>query len=319
MRSLFVMDPLDSIQVRGDSTYATMLACAERDLPVFACVPADLFVERGQGWARARRVQVTANAPHFRPEPAQDLALGDVDVIWMRKDPPFDMDYIFATYLLDFAPRSTLIVNDPIGLKVFNEKLWAMRFIDLHPPTLLTRQPARLAAFVRAQSGRAVLKPWDGNGGRGVLVTHGEDRNLNSMIELLTQGGRTAVLAQPFLERADEGDKRIMLFDGEPVGAMLRVPSAQDFRGNMHVGATTVATELTPREHEICSRLGPELRKHGQIWVGIDVIDGFLTEINITSPTGFREMHAMYGNRLEHELIDRVLTHVAHRKQEARA
>lgn len=316
MRSLFVMDPLDRIHVATDSTYLTMLACCERDFPVLACEPGDLFVVEGAAHARARPVRVLATAPWFEVGPPQDLPLAACDVVFMRKDPPFDMAYVFATYLLDFAPPSTLVVNDPVGLKVFNEKLWAMRFVDLHPPTLLSREAARIEAFVRAQPGRAVLKPWDGNGGRGVLVTHGGDRNLRSMIELLTRGGLDAVLAQPYLERADQGDKRIMLFDGEPVGAMLRVPSATDFRGNMHVGATTVATELTEREREICARLGPALREHGQIWVGIDVIDGWLTEINITSPTGFREIRSLYGNRLEHELVDRVWSHHRRRREE---
>jgi len=317
MRSLFVMDPLSAIHVATDSTYLTMLACAARGWPVLMCEPRELYARDGVGYARARAVEVTEEPPHFVPAADEDVPLGSVDVVWMRKDPPFDMDYVFATYLLDFAPPRTLVVNHPIGLKVFNEKLWAMRFADLHPPTLLTRDARRLEAFVRERDGRSVLKPWDGNGGRGVLVTQAGDRNLKSMIELLTAGGREAVLAQPYIERADLGDKRIMLFDGEPVGAMLRVPSASDFRGNMHVGATTEPTTLTPREHEICDRLGPELRAHGQVWVGIDVIDGWLTEINITSPTGFREMRALYGIRLEHDLVDRVATQALARQREA--
>lgn len=310
MRCLFVMDPLDRIHVATDSTFLTMVECSARGFVVHACEPGDLYARDGQAGARVRPVRAVDAAPYFHVEAPIDAALGDYDVVWMRKDPPFDMHYIFATYLLDFAPPETLVVNHPIGLKVFNEKLWAMRFADLHPPTLLTREAARIEAFVRGLEGRAVLKPWDGNGGRGVLVTHGGDRNLRSMIELLTVGGREAVIAQPYLERADLGDKRIMLFDGEPVGAMLRVPSATDFRGNMHVGATTQATELTPREREICARLGPALRENGQLWVGIDVIDGCLTEINITSPTGFREMRALYGVRLEVELVDRVAARV---------
>jgi glutathione synthase len=315
MRSLFVMDFLDRIDVKGDSTYATMLECAARGLPVHVCHPQHLYAEHGRAFARCTEVAVQAQEPHFATSDQEDVDLGAFDVIWMRKDPPFDMEYVFSTYLLDFVPPTTLVINDPVGLKVFNEKLWAMRFADLHPPTLLTRDPRRLTSFVRSQSGRAVLKPWDGNGGRGVLVTSGSDRNLASMIELLTEGGRSAVIAQPYLDRVDEGDKRIMLFDGEPVGAMIRVPSATDFRGNMHVGASTARTELTPRDLEICARLGPELRAHGQIWVGIDVIDGWLTEINITSPTGFHEMRALYGNRLEVDLVDRVAEHSARRRR----
>ncbi|TVQ87327.1 MAG: glutathione synthase [Deltaproteobacteria bacterium] len=315
MRSLFVMDPLVSIDGRSDSTYAVMRECHQRGYPVAACEPRALFARQGEAFAAVNEVEVLDRSPWFQVNPASDRSLSTFDVVWMRKDPPFDMSYIFATYLLDMVAPPTLVLNDPKGLKLFNEKLWAMRFVDLHPPTLLSREPARIAAFVKEQPGRSVIKPWDGNGGRGVLVTSGGDRNLNSMIELLTEGGHASVLAQPFLERADEGDKRIMLFDGEPVGAMLRVPTAEDFRGNMHAGAKTVATELTPRDREICDRLGPELRANGQLWVGIDVIDGWLTEINITSPTGFHELRALYGKRLESELVDRVEVKVRNGKE----
>lgn len=317
MRSLFVMDPLASINGRTDSTYAVMRECHRRDHQVFACEPRQLFAHQGQAFAGVQRVAVLDEAPWFKALAPTDAALSTFDVVWMRKDPPFDMSYVFATYLLDMVAEPTLVLNDPIGLKVFNEKLWAMQFVDLHPPTLLSREPARLEQFVRSQSGRAVLKPWDGNGGRGVLVTHGADRNLSSMIELLTEGGRASVIAQPYLERADEGDKRIMLFDGEPVGAMLRVPTQDDFRGNMHAGAATVATELSDRDREICERLGPHLRQHGQVWVGIDVIDGWLTEINITSPTGFHELRDLYGNRLEVDLVDLVELKVCRAQERA--
>jgi glutathione synthase len=318
MRSLFVMDPLERIHVRGDSTYTLMVELAERGDPCWYVVSDALYAQNGQARAAAVPVSASRTAPYFTTGEPEDRALGDFDVVWMRKDPPFDMSYVLATYLLDMAPPHTLVVNDPVGLKLFNEKLWAMRFAQFHPPTLLTCDPARIRDHVRSLPGRAVLKPWDGNGGRGVLVTRGDDRNLNSMIELMTGEGKTYVLVQPYLEKVDEGDKRIVLFEGDPVGAMLRVPAASDFRGNMHVGATVEATELTEREVEICDALRPELRRWGQVFVGIDVIDGYLTEINVTSPTGLRELHRLNGVRLEVDLVDRVTRLADARREEAR-
>lgn len=307
MRSLFVMDPLDRIQVEGDSTWVVMRELCRRGLPCSYCVPRQLYAVDGRAFAAATPVHTLDEPPHFATSPTQDCALGDFDVVWMRKDPPFDMDYVLATYLLDMAPPSTRVINDPVGLKLFNEKLWAMRFRELHPPTLLTAEASRARAYVESLPGRAVLKPWDGNGGRGVLITEASDRNLNSMLELVTNEGRSYVIVQPFLEGADEGDKRILLFEGEPVGAMLRVPSAEDYRGNMHVGASVVRCELDARDRHICATLGPELRRWGQVFTGIDVIDGYLTEINLTSPTGLREIQALYGTVLEEDLVDRVL------------
>ena len=306
MKALYVMDPLDKIHVDGDSTYVLMLEGCRRGDEVWFCTPDDLFLSNGVAHGHVRSVLVSDQEPYFSPCEPQTLSLGDFDVVWMRKDPPFDMTYILSTYILEQVPKNTLVVNNPIGLKRFNEKIWAMTFTDLHPPTLLARDPHQLAEFVKAQSGRAVLKPWDGNGGRGVLVTSSTDRNLASMIELLTENGQTYVIAQPFLEGAEKGDKRILIFNGEPVGAILRVPSKKDYRGNMHVGATVEACELTTRDVEICQRLGPELKEHGQIFVGIDVIDGFLTEINITSPTGIREINALNGVQLEADLLNTV-------------
>jgi len=317
MRHLFVMDPLERINVQGDSTYVVMRACCDRGHEVHMCEPRHLFARSGRAGAMSQPVVVSATPPHFQTDAPVPQDLGSFDVVWMRKDPPFDMHYIFATYLLDMVPPKTVVVNDPIGLKVFNEKLWAMQFRELHPPTLLSRDAAQLRAFVEGQDGRCVLKPWDGNGGRGILVTQKGDINLRSIIEVLTQDGREAVIAQPYLPEIRQGDKRIMLFDGEPVGAMLRVPAKDDFRGNMHVGASVVAADLTQRDLEICDTLGPALREHGQIWVGIDVIGDWLTEINITSPTGFQEIRRLTGKSLEDDLVDRVAGHVARRRESA--
>lgn len=313
MKHLFVMDPLERINVRGDSTYVTMRECTDRGHDVWSCTPRDLFSRDGHTFARARRTRTTTTAPHFHVDEPGERPLSEHHVVWMRKDPPFDMDYIFTTYLLDMA--GTLVVNDPAGLKRFNEKMWVQQgWPQFQPPTLISNEVARIAAYVREVPGRTVLKPWDGNGGRGVLVTHGEDANLASMIELLSGEGRHYVIAQRYLDGVVRGDKRVLLFDGDVVGAMARVPQPGDHRANMHAGAKVERTELTARELEICAAIGPELKAQGQVFVGIDLIDGHLTEINVTSPTGIQEINRLYGLKLEAELVDRVSALVGARR-----
>ena len=304
MKSLFVMDPLDRINVRGDSTYMTMHESTARGFPVSYCTPDRLFVRDGTPYALATPVRTTAEPPHFHVDSPSDVPLAAFDVIWMRKDPPFDMTYVFSTYVLDLVPKRTLVVNDPIGLKVFNEKLWAMHFAQFQPKSLLTNDKARILAFAEEVGGPIVMKPWDGNGGRGVVVSQLGDRNLPSLIELHTQDGRTYCIVQQYIPGIVKGDKRILIFDGDPVAGVLRVPSEKDHRGNIHVGARVEPTTLTEREQEICAALRPHLQKHGQIFVGIDVIDGFLTEINVTSPTGIQEANRLYGLALEKNLVD---------------
>jgi glutathione synthase len=307
MRSLFVMDPLERIQVRGDSTFVTMRECTDRGYPVSYCTPDRLYSRQGRARGLVHSVRTVAEAPHFHVGPAQDVDLGDFDVVWMRKDPPFDMDYIFTTYLLDQVPAPVRVVNGARGLKLFNEKMWVLQqWPELQPETMVTNDVRRLKEFVRGRPGRSVLKPWDGNGGRGVVITDAEDRNLGSVAELLSGEGRRYVIAQAYIDEVELGDKRILLFDGEPVGAMLRVPQADDFRANMHAGGQVVACELEPRDLEICRQIGPALREWGMMFVGIDVIGPWLTEINVTSPTGIQEINRLYGRKLEAELVDRV-------------
>lgn len=308
MRSLFVMDPLERIVVGGDSTYVMMRECSDRGFEVWMCTPGDLSSLSGAVRARATPVRTTEAAPYFHTEAPVDLSLSDVDVVWMRKDPPFDMHYIFTTYLLDMVPG--LVVNDPRGLKLFNEKMWVQQqWPELQPATLISNQVAKLTEFVRERGDEAtVLKPWDGNGGRGVLVTTGQDRNLRSMAEVLTQDGQHYVIAQAYISEVSEGDKRVLFIDGEVAGAINRVPVAADHRANMHAGAEVAAVELDARDREICAAIGPALREWGQVFVGIDLIGGYLTEINITSPTGIREVNRLYGKRLEADLVDAVLS-----------
>ncbi len=307
MKHLFVMDPLERIQVEGDSTYVTMRECTDRGFEVWMCTPDRLFAVDGEARAAVLPLRVTEDPPWFhRLGEPEERPLGSFDVVWMRKDPPFDMDYVFSTYLLDMA--HTRVVNHPAGLKLFNEKLWVQeRWPEFQPPTLITRSIERIRAFVESSTGRTVLKPWDGNGGRGVLVTEKGDPNLGSMIEILTDDGRTPIIAQRYLPGVVHGDKRVLLFDGEVVGVMARIPVTGDHRANMHVGAKVRRCELSPREEQICAAIGPVLREQGQLFVGIDLIDGHLTEINVTSPTGIREINRLYGLKLEALLLDKIV------------
>lgn len=306
MKTLFVMDPLERINVRGDSTYMQMLSAQRRGWPIAMCTPGDLWVQGGQTWGRCTPLRIAEGAEPFVTQPAEDRPLADFDVVWMRKDPPFDMAYIFTTYLLEALPPSVLVLNRPESIRSCNEKLFTLRFPQFITPTMISHEVNRIKAFAQAAPGRIVLKPWDGNGGRGVLVTQAGDPNLASMIEVLTQEQRVAIIAQHYVPEIVEGDKRIILIDGEPVGWMLRVPQKGDHRGNMHAGASVVACELSARDREVCAAIGPELRARGLLFVGIDMIGPCLTEINVTSPTGIQEINQLMGSRLEELLSDAV-------------
>jgi glutathione synthase len=300
MRALYVMDHLATLNLAGDSTFMLMKESTARGWDVSWCHPWDLYATGGRAWTRAQAVRTEATGFTTGGD-LTDEPLDAYDLVWMRKDPPFDMEYIFATYLLDMT--KALVLNRPTAIRSLNEKLFAFLYGDLQPPTLISRDMGRIAAFAREHE-RVVLKPWDGNGGRGVLVTSGADTNLQAMIELLTGEGRRAIIAQRYVPEIVKGDKRIILVDGEPVGAMLRVPSEKDHRGNMHVGATVHATQLDAADRRICDTIGPRLRAEGLVFVGIDVIGGFLTEINVTSPTGIQEINRLDGVRIEALVLD---------------
>ncbi|MED5370058.1 MAG: glutathione synthase [Myxococcota bacterium] len=314
MRQLFVMDPVDRIDVRGDSTYLLMLEAHQRGHQVAWCHPNELYVHDQKGMAHLHPVTVHTEAPHFRARCESHAAeLSSFDVIWMRKDPPFDMDYIFSTYILDLALPNTVVLNDPRSIKTANEKMVALQYPELCPETVVTNKLAHVKEFAQ-RFDRIVLKPWDGNGGRGVVVTHAQDKNLGSLTDLLTDEGRGYCIAQRYLPEITDGDKRIILIDGEPVGWFLRVPGQGDHRGNMHVGATVHACELSERDQEICAAIGPRLKAEGLLFVGIDVIGTTLTEINVTSPTGLHEVRQLMGGlRLEKTITDKVEALVAAR------
>lgn len=309
--TLFVMDPLHKIHVQGDSTYMMMLEARRRGFEVWMCTPGELYTVGGLCHAVARRLEVSQDAPHFTILEERNLGLDHFRAVWMRKDPPFDMDFVFTTYLLDAVPPSTQVFNSPAGIRNCSEKMFTLQFSEFITPTLITRSVERIRSFAAEAPGRVVLKPWDGNGGRGVLVSRHGDRNLRSMAEVLTAEERSYVIAQHYIEEIAQGDKRIILIDGEPVGQMLRVPGTDDHRGNMHVGASVVACDLTPRDQQVCAALGPVLRQRGLLFVGIDMIGDYLTEINVTSPTGIQEINALMGTRLERTLTDAVVARLS--------
>jgi len=305
MKTLYVMDPLDRIQVQGDSTYMMILDGDRLGWSSWCCTPAQLFTLGGEGWARCTPVSVAGEygAP-LQPGPVQERCLGDFDVVWMRKDPPFDMNYIFSTYILDLVPAETLVLNDPAGLRNANEKMVVLRWPHLGPSTIVTRDIAQAMEWIATAPAKVVLKPWDGNGGRGVVVSQAGDGNLRAMLELLTDQERVHIVIQHHIPEIVDGDKRVVLIDGEPVGWMTRVPQPGDHRGNMHVGATVAGFEMSRRDREICAEVGPWLKDRGMLFVGIDIIGSFLTEINVTSPTGIQEINALMGLSLERTLSD---------------
>ena len=307
MNVLFVMDPLEKINVKGDSTYMLMLDACRRGWNVAYCTPDQLYVLGGSAQGAISFCTVSDIEPFFQVDETKEVSLGEFDVIWMRKDPPFTMDYIFSTYILDLVPESTVVLNDPRSIRNANEKMFALEFAQFCPPTLVTREINRARAFAKEQGTKVVIKPWDGNGGRGVLVSHYEDPNFRSMLEILTEEEKNYILVQRYIPEVVQGDKRIILVDGEAVGWMLRVPQPGDHRGNMHVGAKVAPFDLSDRDKEICNVLRPVLKKLGLLFVGIDIIGQYLTEINVTSPTGIREINPMMNIEIEKMINDAVL------------
>ncbi len=289
------MDPLDSISIAGDSTFALMLEAQARGHSLFVYQPDNLAFSPGSVFARGQQVLVRdVEGNHYCAADAETVDLSGFDVVLMRQDPPFDMAYITATHILEHIHPKTLVVNDPAQVRNAPEKLFVLEFADLTPPTLVTRDLAALMDF-RAKHGDIILKPLYGNGGAGVFKMTSGDGNFMALVELFQQSFREPFIAQKYLPDVTAGDKRIILVDGEPAGAINRVPQPGETRSNMHVGGEARPTELTEREREICARIGPELKRRGLLFTGIDVIGDYLTEINVTSPTGIREVKAFGG------------------------
>ena len=291
----FQMDPIEAVNIDADSSFRLAEEAQARGHDLLVYTPFDLAYREGRVLARARPVRVRRRAGDpVEAGPARIVDLAEVDVVWLRQDPPFDMGYITTTHLLDRLKGRTLVVNDPFWVRNSPEKLLVLDYPDLTPPTMVARDLEMLKAF-RADHGDVILKPLYGNGGAGVFRLTPEDRNLNALHELFSGINREPLIAQKFLPDVAAGDKRVILVDGEPVGGINRVPAAGETRSNMHAGGRPEPTVLTAREREICAAIGPRLREMGQVFVGIDVIGGWLTEINVTSPTGIQELERFDG------------------------
>ncbi len=289
------MDPIDRVNIYTDSTFALLLEAQKREHSIFYYTPATLFMRGGRVFAEGHELRVSdVSGTHFELGAAQTLALEELDVIHFRQDPPFDMAYLTTTYLLERIHPRTLVVNDPVNVRNAPEKLFVTQFAELTPPTLITRSLGQLKAF-REEYGDVIVKPLYGNGGAAVFHLKPHDTNAGSLVELFQNVFREPFIVQRYLPEVRQGDKRIILVDGEPVGAINRIPAADETRSNMHVGGRPEATALTPREREICEAIGPELKSRGLIFAGIDVIGDYLTEINVTSPTGIREVQRFGG------------------------
>ena len=303
MRQLFVLDPLRQINPLKDSSAALMQAAERAGDQVWASTPADLIALGDVPWVVAAPV---VTDPWVTPGARERLALSEFDVIWMRKDPPVDEAYLYATHLLEVAERAGVrVLNRPSALRAWNEKLGALRFSRWMAPTLVAGRVSELAAFAE-QHTDIVLKPLGGRAGLGVIRVSSDAPGLKALFELVTEQERLPVMAQAFLPAVSDGDKRILLVDGEPLGAINRRPSAGEFRSNLAVGGQAEATELTERERQICAALAPALRAEGLFFVGIDVIGGMLSEINVTSPTGIREVERLMQQPLADQTMDRL-------------
>ena len=300
-----VMDPVDKINIDKDTTFVLMLEAQRRGHEIYFMELDDMFIRAGTVHSRYRRLTLARATPHYQLGEWVTGALEDFASVWMRKDPPFDMKFFFATHLLSLIDqRKCFVLNDPKGLREANEKLYALRFPEQIPQTMVSGNMEQLKTFMTELGGEMIVKPLDGCGGSGVFYLNEQDRNTNAILEAATDNGRRLVMGQRYLPEIRQGDKRIVVLNGEPLGAVLRVPLESETRGNIHVGGSCVKTAVTARDQEICAALAPLLRADGLYFVGLDVIGSFLTEVNVTSPTGIQEINALNGVSLERQVID---------------
>ena len=314
MRHLFIVDPLPGLNPDADTSVVFMRDAGRRGHEVATCGVGDLSVGPG-GRTQASWIETRAREGRewYTLGASGTSELGAFDVVWMRKDPPYDLNYFFVTHLLDLVPPSTLVVNSPRGLREVTEKLFILRFPDLCPESLVSRSIPELLAFREKLGGEMIIKPLDGCGGEGVFHLTKDDRNVQTILELGTRHGTAYQIAQRYIPEVRQGDKRIIVVEGEPVGAVLRVPQHWESRANFHVGGTAAKAPITARERAICARIGPELVAQGIVFAGIDVIGDWLTEVNVTSPTGIQEINRLDGVQLERLVLDAVVRRHASR------
>lgn len=313
MDFLFIIDPIHRLDPCHDTSVAMMEAAQKLGHQVWTTEAQELEVRSGQAWAKLSPVRLTpvelkadhwvAANPWFEVEKPVFRPLEEMGAVLMRTDPPVTISYLYATYILDYVdPQKTLVLNNPKALRNANEKMYALQFPQFIPETRVTTDKTVIREFVQTQ-GKAIMKPLGGKAGEGILILEAGDRNFNSLIELSTQNGKLPVMVQQFLPAAKDGDKRIIVLNGEAIGAVNRVSRTEEFRNNMAVGGEVEKTEITDLEQEICAHLAPILRNNGLYFVGLDVIGGYLTEINVTSPTGIREIDRLNNVRLGEEVI----------------
>jgi len=314
MRLAFIIDPITHLDPTHDSSVAMMESACRRGWSVFMVSMSSLSLEAGKVWAKTTPVTIfpvsLKDGKWIAPQPWYSLGetsyqcLATMQAVWMRPDPPVTTEYLYATYLLDYLdPQHTLVINSPHGIRSANEKLYAMQFSSLIPQTIVTADKNTIREFTH-KMGKVVLKPLGGKGGEGILFLEPSDRNLNSLIEISTHLGKTPVMVQEFLPAVVAGDKRIILLDGEPIGAVNRIPKAGELRGNMAAGGSVAQVNLTERDREICGAIAPALNRDNLYFVGIDVIGDYLTEVNVTSPTGIREIDRLNGVCLSDRIMD---------------
>ena len=300
------MDPIEGVNIDADSTFVLALEAQRRGHALYHYLPKNLTFRHGRLYARARPLTVRrVKGDHASLGAFEMLDLATMDVVLMRQDPPFDMAYITATHLLEHIHPRTLVVNDPVHVRNAPEKLYATHFASLMPPTIITSDREEIVAF-RAEHKDIIVKPLFGNGGAGVFHIRADDENLNALLEMFTSLYREPIIVQRYLPEIREGDKRIILIDGEASGAVVRIPRTGEARANFHAGGAARKSDLTHRDLEICHGIGASLRERGLLFVGIDVIGGFLTEINVTSPTGVQEINRLNGVALETRIWDSI-------------
>lgn len=306
LKMAFIMDPIGLVNTEKDTTFVLMMEAQERGHEVYYLELKDLFVKNARAWGNATRVTVERADVFYKLWDTVTEELGGFDAVWMRKDPPVDNDFLYATYILSLIDESnTLVLNRPAGIRDSNEKLYSLYFPEFIPDTMVTKSISELESFLEKAGGELVVKPLDGHGGEGIFYLKKGDRNVNVILESITGFESNYVIAQKFIEEVYEGDKRIILLNGDPLGAVLRVPKpGGEFRANFHSGGSAAEADVTERDREICAGLTPRLVKDGLYFVGIDVIGGYVTEINTTSPTGVQEINRLKGVRLEAEVMD---------------
>jgi len=306
LKMAFVMDPVETINIEKDTTFVIMLEAQARGHEVWYLELKDMFVKDNKAFGNARQLSLKRAEDYYSLGKTEVRELESFDAVWMRKDPPLNQDFLYATYILSLLDeKKTKVINKPSGIRESNEKLYTLYFPELIPESVVAKDIPTLKEFLDKAGGEIVVKPLDGHGGEGVFYVKKGDRNENVILETITEFGNQYVLAQKFIEKVYEGDKRIILLNGDPLGGVLRVPKpGGEFRCNFHSGGSPAKSALTERDYEICEAVAPRLRQDGLYFVGIDVIGGYVTEINTTSPTGVQEINNLNGTKIETEVIE---------------